>query len=231
MKNSSCNEAVSGSTENEDRGQRGRKPEREAHGRHVLEAQPAGEEAPEDRAERPEGGRRQRVEGRRASVQRDVERARERHQPRPDQAAEQEQSEARARTLAEDRRGQRHGDQRLNLLQDDRRHRIALHERLREQDRRERRRSRADDDPRGDVARAGAPEGRKGGHDDGEEDEDEEDVLAQDDRRRLGRLRERAPEQRVGSPQSRRDSDGGDSDTRAAHRSHHATVCLSSVAS
>ena len=100
--------------------------------------------------------------------------------------------------------GQRHCDQRLNLLQDDRRHRIALHERLREQDRRERRRSRADDDRRGDVARAGAPEGRKGDHDDGEEDEDEDDVLAQDDRRRLGRLRKRAPEQRVGAPQSRR---------------------------
>ena len=144
----------------------------------------------------------------------------------PTRPPSEEQAEARARTLAEDRCGQRHGDQRLDLLQDDRRHRVALHERFREQDRRERRRSRADDDACGHVARAGAPEGRKRGHDDGEHDEDEEDVLAQDDRRRLGRLRERAPEQRVGAPQSRRDSDGGNSDARPAHRSHQATVSL-----
>ena len=102
------------------------------------------------------------------------------------------------------------------------------HERLREQDRRERRRARADDDARRHVARARAPQRREGGHDDREQDEDEHDVLAEDDRRGLRRLREWTAQQRVGPPQPRRDGDGNDTDGRRSQflerRDHSASL-------
>ena len=188
MKSSSCSDAVSGSAEDEDRRQRGRKPEREAHRRHLLEGQLEREEAAEDGAERPERRRAERVEDRRQAVQRDVERARKRHQPGPGEAAERERAPKRGRgrspssAAASDtaisgwtfwRTTGVTGSPCTNASVK----RIVAS---------------ADDpapidDPRGHEARAGAPEGRKRGHDDGEQDGDEDDVLAEDDRRRLGR--------------------------------------------
>ncbi len=121
--------------------------------------------------------------------------------------------------------GEQHDDERLDLLQDDRRHRVSAHERLREEDRRERRRSRADDDARRDVARARAPQRGKRGDDHREQDRDEHDVLSEDDRRGLRRLREWTAQQRVGPPQPRRDGDGNDADgrrSRCPERRDHA---------
>ena len=133
-------------------------------------------------------------------MQRDVERARKRHQPRACEAAEEEEPEAGAGALAEQRRRERDGDQRLNLLEDDRRHRVALHERFREQDRRECGRPCADDDSCRHVPRSRAPQSRQGDHDHRQEEQDEEDVLAEDDRRCLGGLRERPTQERVHAP-------------------------------
>ena len=208
-----------GCAEDEKGHERRREPEREAHRRDLLEREPEGEEAAEDGAERPETGRPEREECRLHAVQRDVERARERHQPRPGETRDEEEAEAGPRALPEDRRGEQHRDERLDLLQDDRGHRVSVHERLREQDRRERRRARADDDARRHVARASAPQRREGGHDHREQDEDEHDVLAEHDRRGLRRLREWTAQQRVGPPQPSRDGDGNDTDGRRSQLS------------
>ena len=114
------------------------------------------------------------------------------------------------RTLSEDRRRQQHDHERLDLLQDDRRHGVAPHECLREEDRRERRRSHADDDACGHVARTCAPQRRDGRHDEREQHGDEDHVLAEDDRRCLRRVREGVAQERVHSPEPSGNGDGGD---------------------
>ena len=48
-------------------------------------------------------------------MQRDVERGRERHQPRPGETRDEEEAEARTRTLPEDGGSQQHGDERLTF--------------------------------------------------------------------------------------------------------------------
>ena len=167
MKSSSWSEALSGAPEHEHRREGGGQTECEAQSGHLLERKLEREEAPENRPERPQSGSQERIEHGRLTVERHVERARERHQPGPGEAPEQEQAEAGPRPLPEHDRSERDRDQRLYLLQDDRRDRISVDECLREQDRGQRRRARADDDSRNHEARSGAPDGRQRGHDDG----------------------------------------------------------------
>ncbi len=207
--------------EDEDGDERGRQSECEPRRSHLLERKPQSQEAAQDGAERPEARRSECEERRLRALERDVERTGKHRQPHPRKAAEEEEAEPGPWTLTEDRGSQQHGDERLDLLQDDRRHRVAAHEGLGEENRRQRRRSRSDDNGCGDVAGPRAPQRRKRGDDDGEHDRDEDEVLSEDDRRRLCRVREWLAQQRVGSPQPRRDGDRDDTHRRGTHCPAH----------
>ena len=82
----------------------------------------------------------------------------ERDQPDAGERRQQEPCEPRPRMLAEHEPGARDGDEGLRLLQHQHRDEVAVEERLREEDRRDRRRSCADRDARDHVTRAGTPQ-------------------------------------------------------------------------
>ena len=86
-----------------------------------------------------------------------------------------------------------------------------MDERLREEDRRDGRGAGAHGDSRGDVAPARADQPAERRDQERQRERDEQHVLAEDDRRRGGRLRERAPEQCIGSPQRGGEGDEDDS--------------------
>ena len=135
------------------------------------------------------------------------------HQPGPDERRnEVPGEEALMGPLAEDETRPQNRDQRLHLLDDDRRHRIAVDERLREQDGGDRRRTGTDRDRRRDVTPP-EPVGRHERRDEQRQDEqDEHQVLAEDDRGDARRLREGLSEQCVHAPKRgrQRDQRGGD---------------------
>ena len=128
----------------------------------MLEAHHPGEVAPEHRAERPEDRRAERVQHRLQAVHRRMQRIRDTHQPGADQRRAEIEREPRAHALAEDDPRRDHRHDRLHLLQHDRRHEVgADDERLREEDRRDRRGAGADHDRREHVAPAEAEDGRE----------------------------------------------------------------------
>ena len=99
-------------------------------------------------------------------------------------------------------------DDRLDLLQDDRGDEVvAVHERLREQDRRERRRAGADHDCGENVPPAEPDDRHERRAEKRQRQQDEQDVLAEDDRRNGGRLRERRADPRVEPPERSRERD------------------------
>ncbi len=117
-----------------------------------------GEIAAEHGAHAPEHGRAERLDDRRQPARVRSERVRERDQPDARERRQQEPGEARPRLLAEDEPRADDGDERLRLLQHEDGDEVAVEERLREEDRRDRRGAGADGDPGGDVARPGLPE-------------------------------------------------------------------------
>ena len=121
--------------------------------------------------------------------------------------AARNQAKPLSRPLAEDEPRADDRDERLDLLEDDGRDGVAVDERLREEDRRDRGSAHADHDGGRDVARACAADGHERGRDQRKRQEHEHEVLAEHDRRGLRRLRERLSQQGVGSPERRRDRD------------------------
>ena len=103
----SCNEAVRGAPSTSTAANAAGSPKAKRTSGDLLEAADSrARKRPRTVPSAHKGGGRQRVEGRKQPVQRDVERARKRHQPDARQATEQEDAEPRAWTLAEDRRRQ-----------------------------------------------------------------------------------------------------------------------------
>ena len=206
-----------GRAEHEQRDRARRQTEGKAERGHVLEVHALREVAAEHRPERPERGGGERVERRLQAVRARMERIGHADQPRADERRHQVEREERTRPLAEHDAGGDHRDHRLQLLEHDRRHRVAVDERLREEDRRDGRRACADHRRREDVARPEPEERRQRGEEQGERDRDQHQVLAEDDRRDFRRLRERPPDPRVEAPQR-----GGDRDQRDPERPLHA---------
>ncbi len=195
--------------EDEQRDRTARESEREAQRRDVLEAHVAREVATEDGAERPERRGPERVERRLETVDRRMEGVLHAHQPRADERRDEEKGEAASRPFAENHAGADDGDDRLDLLQDDRGDEVvAVDERLREQDRRERRRAGADHDRGEDVPPARDERRRRSAAPrNGSVSRTSSDVLAEDDRRNGGRLGERCTDPRVESPERRGERD------------------------
>ena len=129
-------------------------PEEEAEAQDLLELELAAEVPAEHRPERPEHRGGECLDDRDEPLRLRVERVRLVDEPEAEEGGQQEPGEARPRPLAEDERRARDRHERLDLLDHDGCDEVAVEERLREEDRRERRRPGSDRDRRGDVARS-----------------------------------------------------------------------------
>src|SRR5439155_26006995 len=113
-------------------------------------------------------------------------------------------------------------DQGLHLLEQDRReHAARADNRLCEEDRRDRRRSGADDDSCEHVARPRAPQLAQRREEQGQGQNDEDNVFAEDDRRGVDRIRQRLAKERISRPHgssSRNEYDPGDAAESPRHR-------------
>src|SRR3954451_19939823 len=185
-------------------------PEEEAERDDVLELELAAHVAPEHRAERPEKGGKRRLAHRHEAFGGRVKGMRLVDQPEPEQGRHQEPGEPRPSTLTEDDRCGDDGDQRLDLLENDGGHEVAVEERLGEEDRRKRGGARADDHRAHDVAPACADHRPEGRGKQRERQQHEHDVLAEDDRRRRRRRAQRLADDRVRAPHGSRDCDEHD---------------------
>ena len=184
--------------------------EGETHRRDLLELEAPAEVAAEHGAHAPEPRRAERLDDRRQTLRVRRQRMLQRDQPDAGERGQQEPGEAWPRLLAEHEPRAGDGDERLHLLQHEHRDEVAVEERLREEDRGDGGGACADGDAGCDVARARAPERAQGDDEQRQGQGDEDDVLAEDDRRRTRRVRERLADQSVEPPHRRGDADEDD---------------------
>src|SRR5690242_15125673 len=133
------------------------------------------------------------------------------HEPEAGERGEEEPGEAGPGALGEQERGGPDGDERLHLLDHDRRDEVGVaDQRVGEEDRRDGRGAGADDDGGRDVAPTGAEDRAQRGEEERKRAEHEDHVLAEDDRRRGRREAHRLPDDRIGAPHRRGDRDQDD---------------------